>query len=46
MKILLKGNLGSIYLSRANNLFFILILMADDFCLSQRLEVNSRTQRL
>jgi len=31
MKILLKGRLRSICLSRANNLFFILILMADDF---------------
>ena len=46
IKILLNGNLESIYLLRANSLFFILILMADDFCLSQSLELNSRTQRL
>ena len=31
MKILLKGIWGSIYLLRANNLFFIYILMADEF---------------
>jgi len=31
MKLLLNGTLGSIYSLRANNLFFIFILMADDF---------------
>ena len=31
MKILLKGIWGSIYLLRGNNLFFIFILMADEF---------------
>ena len=47
MKILLNGTLGSIYLLRAESLFFVeFILKIEDFFLIRSLEVNSRTQSL